>query len=129
MLELGSGTGRVAFAIAREGIDVGPYESQLEADIEAETLRELIRHANVQGEALAVLKDFILESFTMGRPLNVMLSEEEGWELWWHSQHLVFDKGRLVSLSADFTNNGADRGNDAATVLASAGELLTAASK
>ena len=59
----------------REGIDVGPYESQLEADIEAEMLRELIRHANVQGEALAVLKDFILESFTMGRPLNVMVDE------------------------------------------------------
>lgn len=59
----------------REGIDVGPYDSQLEADIEAEMLRELIRHASVQGEALSVLKDFILESFTMGRPLNVMVSD------------------------------------------------------
>jgi hypothetical protein len=59
----------------REGIDVGPYESQLEADIEAEMLRELIRHATVQGEALSVLKDFILESFSMGRPLNVMVSD------------------------------------------------------
>lgn len=59
----------------REGIDVGPYESQLEADIEAEMLRELIRHANVEGEALSVLKDFILESFTMGRPLNVMVGD------------------------------------------------------
>lgn len=59
----------------REGIDVGPYDSQLEADIEAEMLRELIRHASVQGKALSVLKDFILESFTMGRPLNVMVSD------------------------------------------------------
>ncbi|TDJ24316.1 MAG: hypothetical protein E2O54_05625 [Gammaproteobacteria bacterium] len=59
----------------REGIDVGPYDSQLEADIEAAMLRELIRHASVQGEALSVLKDFILESFTMGRPLNVMVSD------------------------------------------------------
>lgn len=60
----------------REGIDVGPYESQLEADIEAEMLRELIRHANIQGEALSVLRDFILESFSMGRPLNVMVSDD-----------------------------------------------------
>ena len=59
----------------REGIDVGPYESQLEADIEAEMLRELIRNAHPHGEALSVLKDFILESFSMGRPLNVMVSD------------------------------------------------------
>ncbi len=59
----------------REGIDVGPYESQLEADIEAEMLRDLIRHAQLHGEALSVLKDFILESFSMGRPLNVMVSD------------------------------------------------------
>ena len=59
----------------REGIDVGPYESQLEADIEAEMLRELIRHANLHSDALSVLRDFILESFSMGRPLNVMVRD------------------------------------------------------
>jgi len=59
----------------REGIDVGPYESQLEAEIEAGMLRELIKNSQLEGEALAVLRDFILESFTLGRPLNVMIAE------------------------------------------------------
>jgi len=59
----------------REGIDVGPYESHLEAEIESGLLRELIVHANVQGDSLQVLRDFILESFTLGRPLNVMVAD------------------------------------------------------
>jgi len=59
----------------REGIDVGPYESQLEAEIEATMLKELIKSSSVDGEALTVLRDFILESFTLGRPLNVMIAQ------------------------------------------------------
>jgi hypothetical protein len=59
----------------REGIDVGPYESQLEAEIEAGMLKELIKNSHIDGEALGVLRDFILESFTLGRPLNVMIAE------------------------------------------------------
>ena len=47
----------------REGIDVGPYESQLEAEIEAGMLKELIKNTQVRGESLSVLRDFILESF------------------------------------------------------------------
>ena len=60
----------------REGIDVGPYDSQLEAEIEAGMLKELIKNAALSGEALGVLRDFILESFTLGRPLNVMIAED-----------------------------------------------------
>jgi hypothetical protein len=60
----------------REGIDVGPYESQLEAEIEASMLKELIKNSNLRGDSLAVLRDFILESFTLGRPLNVMVNEK-----------------------------------------------------
>ena len=59
----------------REGIDVGPYESQLEAEIEAGMLKELIKTTQVRGESLSVLRDFILESFTLGRPLNVMVAD------------------------------------------------------
>jgi hypothetical protein len=59
----------------REGIDVGPYESQLEAEIEAGMLKELIKNAAIAGDALAVLRDFILESFNLGRPLNVMIAD------------------------------------------------------
>jgi len=60
----------------REGIDVGPYDSQLEAEIEAGMLRELIKHTRARGESLSVLRDFILESFTLGRPLNVMVADQ-----------------------------------------------------
>lgn len=59
----------------REGVDVGPYESQLEAEIEAGMLKELIKNSQLDGEALTVLRDFILESFTLGRPLNVMIAD------------------------------------------------------
>jgi hypothetical protein len=61
----------------REGIDVGPYESQLEAEIEASMLKELIKNTRMRGESLAVLRDFILESFSLGRPLNVMVNDTE----------------------------------------------------
>ena len=59
----------------REGIDVGPYESQLEAEIEASMLKELIKNTNARGDSLSVLRDFILESFSLGRPLNVMVND------------------------------------------------------
>ena len=59
----------------REGIDVGPYDSQLEAEIEAGMLKELIKNTGVRGESLSVLRDFILESFSLGRPLNVMVTD------------------------------------------------------
>ncbi len=60
----------------REGIDIGPYESQLEAEIEAGMLKELIKHTAASGEALGILRDFILESFNLGRPLNVMIADD-----------------------------------------------------
>ncbi len=60
----------------REGIDVGPYESQLEAEIEAGMLKELIKNTALRGDALGILRDFILESFNLGRPLNVMIADD-----------------------------------------------------
>jgi hypothetical protein len=38
-------------------------------------LKELIKTTQVRGESLSVLRDFILESFTLGRPLNVMVAD------------------------------------------------------
>jgi hypothetical protein len=67
----------------REGIDVGPYESQLEAEIEASMLKELIKNSSLRGDSLAILRDFILESFTLGRPLNVMVNE--------NAEHIVMN--------------------------------------
>lgn len=53
----------------REGVDVGPYPSQFEAEIEAGMLRELLRPA-ARGEAsLAIIREFVLDSYAMGRPL------------------------------------------------------------
>lgn len=55
----------------REGVDVGPYESQFEAEIEAGMLKELLRERGVAGEgALSVIREFVLDSYAMGRPLS-----------------------------------------------------------
>lgn len=57
------------FFHTREGIDVGPYDSQFEAEIEAGMLKELLRE-DVSGEgAVSVIREFVLDSYVMGRPL------------------------------------------------------------
>jgi hypothetical protein len=60
----------------REGIDVGPYDSQLEAEVESGMLRQLLKRHGMENRGREVLRDFILDSFTMGRPLSVLLTEE-----------------------------------------------------
>lgn len=53
----------------REGVDVGPYDSQFEAEIEAGMLKELLRErADAEGP-LNVIREFVLDSYIMGRPL------------------------------------------------------------
>ena len=54
----------------REGVDVGPYESQFEAEIEAGLLRELFRGRSEGRSGMAVIREFVLDSFAMGRPLR-----------------------------------------------------------
>lgn len=59
------------FFHTREGVDVGPYDSQFEAEIEAGMLKELLRERNVAGDgALSVIREFVLDSYAMGRPLS-----------------------------------------------------------
>ena len=54
----------------REGIDVGPYESQLEAEIEAGLLTELLRSCDSIEAVMESLREFVLDSFAMGRQLS-----------------------------------------------------------
>jgi hypothetical protein len=54
----------------REGVDVGPYESQFEAEIEAGLLRELFRGRSEGRSGMAVIREFVLDSFAMDRPLR-----------------------------------------------------------
>jgi hypothetical protein len=61
----------------REGVDMGPYQSQFEAEIEAGMLKELLRERGQRGEGcLSVIREFVLESYTMGRPLAPVFAED-----------------------------------------------------
>ena len=53
----------------REGIDVGPYTSHFEAEIEAGLVKELLRSAGTPEAAVGIIRDFVLDSYSLGRPL------------------------------------------------------------
>jgi hypothetical protein len=58
----------------REGVDVGPYESQFEAEIESGMLKQMLRELDRSplpgaDQALRVIREFVLDSYVMGRPL------------------------------------------------------------
>ncbi len=61
----------------REGVDVGPYDSQFEAEIEAGLLKELIREVEGERSIMRVIHDFVAESHSMGRPLKPRYHGEE----------------------------------------------------
>lgn len=61
----------------REGVNIGPYESQFEAEIEAGLLKELMRGVPVNETAMGVIRDFVLDSYSMGRPLSPRFREQE----------------------------------------------------
>jgi hypothetical protein len=54
----------------REGVDVGPYETQFEAEVEAGMLKELLQEPEPSQSSREVIRDFVIESYGMGRPLN-----------------------------------------------------------
>lgn len=63
------------FFHTREGVDVGPYETHFEAEIEAGLLKELLCERASRGKpsrsnSMAVIREFVLDSFAMGRPLS-----------------------------------------------------------
>jgi len=64
------------FFHTREGVDVGPYESQFEAEIEAGMLKELLRERAARGDgSMSVIREFVLDSYAMGRPLTPNFSQ------------------------------------------------------
>ncbi len=64
------------FFHTREGVDVGPYDSQFEAEIEAGMLKELLRERAAKGDAsISVIREFVLDSYAMGRPLTPNFSQ------------------------------------------------------
>ena len=58
------------FFHTREGVDVGPYDSQFEAEIEAGMLKELLREREHGEQCMDVIREFVLDSYAMGRPLS-----------------------------------------------------------
>jgi uncharacterized protein DUF6316 len=63
------------FFQTREGVDVGPYESQFEAEIEAGLLKELLCECVDDDAVKKALREFVLDSFAMGRPLSPRFRE------------------------------------------------------
>jgi hypothetical protein len=61
----------------REGVDMGPYDSLFEAEIEAEMLKELLQDGARAGEADEVIREFVLDSFGMGRRLAPTVKRED----------------------------------------------------
>jgi len=60
----------------REGVDVGPYDSQSEAEIEAGLLKELLSGCVTAQDVKATIREFVLDSFAMGQPLTPRFREE-----------------------------------------------------
>lgn len=46
----------------REGIDVGPFNSEFEAQVEASILKHLLNEAPSTAEAIAAIREFVLDS-------------------------------------------------------------------
>ena len=59
----------------REGVDIGPYDTRCEAEIEAAMLRELLI-GSAPAQALRIIREFVLDSYAMGRPLMPYIREE-----------------------------------------------------
>lgn len=64
------------FFHTREGVDVGPYDSQFEAEIEAGMLKELLRERTSSSSGcMSIIREFVLDSYAMGRPLTPNFSQ------------------------------------------------------
>jgi hypothetical protein len=55
----------------REGIDVGPYRTQFEAEVEADVLKNMLRDTP-EAEAISLIREFLLNSVTEGSDLTSM---------------------------------------------------------
>lgn len=60
----------------REGVEIGPYDTPFEAEIEAGLLKELLKKCDSDDRCNATLKSFIRDGLAMGHPLNPIHSEQ-----------------------------------------------------
>jgi hypothetical protein len=60
----------------REGIDVGPYENQSEAEIDAGLLKELLKTCKSAAAVNLVMREFVLDSYEIGRPLSLRFRQD-----------------------------------------------------
>lgn len=60
----------------REGIDLGPYESQFEAEVESGLLREMIKHIDDEADRRSVIRQFVLDSHHTGQSLQPVFEED-----------------------------------------------------
>ena len=59
----------------REGVQIGPYESQFEAEIEVGLLKELMKEIYDEEQIVEIIREFVLDSFAMGQTLSPLFEE------------------------------------------------------
>lgn len=59
----------------REGVQIGPYESQFEAEIEVGLLKELMKEIYHEEQIVEIIREFVLDSFAMGQTLSPLFEE------------------------------------------------------
>lgn len=57
------------FFRTREGIEIGPYETRFEAEIEAGLLKGLLQNAGSHDACQAIVEEFITDGLAMGHEL------------------------------------------------------------
>jgi hypothetical protein len=60
----------------REGVEIGPYDTRFEVEIEAGLLIGLLQKLETLDDRAAVVKEFILDGVAMGHHLSPMHAEE-----------------------------------------------------
>jgi hypothetical protein len=64
----------------REGIDVGPFASEFEAQVEASILKNLLKESASSNNAIATIREFLLDAGTSSCDLKAFTDyvEKEG---------------------------------------------------
>lgn len=62
------------FFRTREGVEIGPYETRFEAEIEAGLLKELLQNAESEDARQSVVTEFIDDGLAMGHELTPLKS-------------------------------------------------------
>ena len=61
----------------REGVEIGPYDTRFEAEIEVGLLKELLQKCEGIDECHAAVTEFILDGLAMGHHLNPMHRDDK----------------------------------------------------